>query len=563
MKRQKGRYKLKSRLLLGAAALLLGICVLFGFSFFCGVSVMQEETRLAVESSLALYANRLEDEFRKIDLGLLEYVGYAQDVNTIKRDQRDTTDWGIAVYHVQNRFRYSLSAYPADNFFLYVPDTGLFLTPVAYDQETREAVCQSLDQGAWGSPQAQGKWIALSAGEGRLYRAIRIFGCYIGAWIQADVFLNALCGDAGGSYYLMDAQGKLLGDTLTMNIAAFDSPDEGAAVLTHRGSQDQTVIARQMNFSELYLITLIPETAKTQSVYQYSRIATVVLLLMLSLLGVFIANMRRGIISPMERLTQAIRRVRRGNWDTAVDDASRCEEIHELVEAFNKMVNEIQDLKINRYEQQISWQKTEMEYLKQQITPHFMINCLNTIYQLSDSERPELAKRMAQEMSRHIRYTLSCGDTISLAAEAEHVQNYVMLSNIRYHNAIVLDMHIDPELSQCKVVPLILLNFVENTVKYEVRINHQIEIHIEANAVRCGDEEQLAIRIYDTGTGFSREMLDLTADMEAYVKDSKGRIGICNLYKRIQYHLGWCQLRFCNRPGAGAQIDLLLPKTLC
>lgn len=562
MDRKERSYSLKFRLRIGAVVLMIGICGLFTLSFFCGVSIMQEETRLAVKSSLSLYSSQLEGEFHKMDLCLAEYVSYVTDINTIRENRRNSIQWGAAVQHIMERLRYSLSSYPANNFFLYIPDTELFMTPVGCSVSEKDDICNSIDDAEWSSPEAQGKWLAMPSNHGYYYRAVRIHRCYIGAWIQADAFLDKMCGSSSETYRLCSPDGNVLGQPDGLGRIAEDnfanSTSDAYSLVEYDGSR-KIMMTSAMNFADLYLLVLIPDTA--ENALYYLGIAAVILLLVFFLLVSSVEAIRRGVTAPLERLTHTIEKAQRGEWDAADSECSRCREFRLVSEAFNKMMAEIVTLKIDRYEQQISWQKTEMEYLKQQITPHFMINCLNTIYQLFDSRHPELAKKMTRDMSKHIRYTLSTGDTVPLAAEAEHVENYVALSNIRYHDSIELDMKVDPFLLQCKVIPLILLNFVENTIKHEVRIRRKVVIHIAVLPAGTEDEPQIAIQIWDTGGGFSDNVLEAIRDMESYSETAEGHIGICNVYKRAKLQLGWCRISFCNRPGAGAQIDILLPKT--
>lgn len=92
-----------------------------------------------------------------------------------------------------------------------------------------------------------------------------------------------------------------------------------------------------------------------------------------------------------------------------------------------------------------------------------MINFLNTIYQLTENDHSDLARQMIQDLSNHLRYTLSSGQSVSLAEELRLVQNYVDLSSIRYPDALKLIVSCEETLKNATVVPLLLLNFIENT----------------------------------------------------------------------------------------------------
>lgn len=56
------------------------------------------------------------------------------------------------------------------------------------------------------------------------------------------------------------------------------------------------------------------------------------------------------------------------------------------------------------------------------------------------------------------------------------------LSSIRYPGALRLLPSCEESLHNATVVPLMLLNFVENTVKYEVVMGKVLDIHIDVTA---------------------------------------------------------------------------------
>lgn len=122
-----------------------------------------------------------------------------------------------------------------------------------------------------------------------------------------------------------------------------------------------------------------------------------------------VASLHRWVLHPVHMLTHALEQLRGGDLKVRIPDDAMLDEFRKMTTAFNDMVEEIDDLKIANYEKQLARQKLEALYLKQQITPHFMINCLNTIYQLTENNHADLARQMLQNLSVHLRYTLSSG----------------------------------------------------------------------------------------------------------------------------------------------------------
>ena len=68
------------------------------------------------------------------------------------------------------------------------------------------------------------------------------------------------------------------------------------------------------------------------------------------------------------------------------------------------------------------------------------------------------------------------------------------------------------------------------------------------------------IDIYDTGLGYSDEMLGKLQNMEHYIQENDEHIGIGNVYSRARLILGeQCTFRFANRKDAGAEVEITIP----
>ena len=117
----------------------------------------------------------------------------------------------------------------------------------------------------------------------------------------------------------------------------------------------------------------------------------------------------------------------------------------------------------------------------------------------------------------------------------------------------------EESLHNATVVPLMLLNFVENTVKYEVVMGKVLDIHIDVTAREKNQCTRLHICIWDTGRGFSEDMLAVLQNLDTYVNSEQEHIGITNVVLRLRQIFPDAAFTFCNRSGAGAQITIDFP----
>ena len=318
-------------------------------------------------------------------------------------------------------------------------------------------------------------------------------------------------------------------------------------------------VSHELNETPLSLTLLLKASEYTKYQSSFYLLALIVSLGLFVIWLLLSASLHRWVLHPVHMLTHALEQLRGGDLKVRIPDDAMLDEFRKMTTAFNDMVEEIDDLKIANYEKQLARQKLEALYLKQQITPHFMINCLNTIYQLTENNHADLARQMLQNLSVHLRYTLSSGQTVSLLEELNLVKNYVELSSIRYPGALRLLPSCEESLQNATVVPLILLNFVENTIKYEVVMGKVLDMHIDITAQEENQCTRLHICIWDTGRGFSEDILAVLQKLDTYVNSEQEHIGITNVVLRLRQIFPDAAFAFGNRPGAGAQITIKFP----
>lgn len=124
----------------------------------------------------------------------------------------------------------------------------------------------------------------------------------------------------------------------------------------------------------------------------------------------------------------------------------------------------------------------ELNYLKEQVNPHFLFNALNSIYALSrqrSSETPDVV----MQLSDLVRYQLESSkkDTVLLKEELEFIENYLLLEEKRLSKRCVIEFSIDGDVLGLKIPPMLLIPFVENAVKHGAQsTNEQSEITVVA-----------------------------------------------------------------------------------
>ena len=227
---------------------------------------------------------------------------------------------------------------------------------------------------------------------------------------------------------------------------------------------------------------------------------------------------------------------------------------------FDRMAEKIKELKIEVYENQLEKQNVEMQYLKHQIKPHFLTNCLNTIKNLLFLEEYEKAEQFTLLLGKNIRYDLSEKTEVTLNEEINHIKNYIALSEIRYGNQLMLHLDAEENLLNNKIPAMLIQTFVENSVKHEMSPEEVLHIWVkvwEADA-------RIHITVEDSGQGFEEEILEKLRKGEPVVHNGMEHFGISNVKRRLNIMYGdAAKIHFSNEENRAkenkAKVEIELP----
>ncbi len=129
----------------------------------------------------------------------------------------------------------------------------------------------------------------------------------------------------------------------------------------------------------------------------------------------------------------------------------------------------------------------QLQYLKYQVNPHFLMNTLNNIHALVDID-PERAKTSIVELSKLMRYVLYEGNNrlTPLSREVQFLRNYVQLMSMRYTGNVRISLDVPEILPDSMLPPLLLVIFVENAFKHGISYRNKsfVEISLKPQADR-------------------------------------------------------------------------------
>lgn len=231
-------------------------------------------------------------------------------------------------------------------------------------------------------------------------------------------------------------------------------------------------------------------------------------------------------------------------------------------EKFKKMYREIQSLRIDVYEMELAKNRTMLEYAQVQIRPHFFLNCMSVVQSMAELHHEEEIVHILDVLSEYMKYVLR--DTSKLCCvrdEIKHVSNFMDIQKLCKPDAFVFSAIVDSEVEECKILPLVLQVFVENTIKHGLVAERCIEVSVYITYMNVEEENFLYIVISDTGNGFPEQILTSIEKDEPIIYDGCEHIGIRNTLKRIRMTYGEkANVKFSNmKKGYGAVVEIMLP----
>lgn len=322
-----------------------------------------------------------------------------------------------------------------------------------------------------------------------------------------------------GAVYLLDAQGNILFQSGNNSHFPVSVSDELTTILL--------LVLLIIAFSALYISLRI-----SQSVYR-----------------------------PIQTLCTMMEAVEAGDFSVRYSEPP-ADELGRLGNNFNHMLNKIQELISQIYEEQKKLRNSEFKALQAQIQPHFLYNSLDSVIWFLRMGKNKDAEKMLTELSTLFKISLSKGrEIITIEDELKHIGSYLFISNMIYSKKFTYSIECDPSLYQYQTPKLLLQPLAENAILHAVPLPDE-KVHIHVSIRENGD--CLLLSVQDISKGMSPETLEIlrkqiNAPRQPDKQDSG--YGLYNVNERIRIFYGPdFGLNIDSDPDIGTEITLKIPK---
>ena len=544
-------------------------CLLFYYNYYV-VKVVQDQVAESSNNMLSITMNNLDNHLQILQIYLSDIASMNKDIMTLESDSNESEKI-YAEMRVQNTLLADISMFnPISSIFIFEPDTNKFIS--AYGKTTNYTDSQSLSDYFTNNIDDESvshdltDWRVNKIGDYYyLCRIINISNFYVGACIKInDLILQ--------TYYPSKTKNVtlLILDENSMPTSAADIIEENNIDLTGNSSDynisgnpnSYLVLSKPSVQGEFSIVALIPNKAILEHIPFIQIIIYIIITVLLIALALNVLYLRRIVVYPLNKLMKTMKAIREGNIDTRVPPIKTTDEFHLVNDTFNNMMDQIKQLKIDVYEEQVMQHKEELRRLQLEINPHFFLNSLNIIYSYTETYDYELIKEMTLCLIKYFRYIFySNTNCVTLKDELTHVQNYLRIQQLRYPKSFQYVIDVPETLYDSLVPTLILQTFVENTNKYALSLDSFIILTIRISQETIDDEKFLKILIKDNGKHIEADILEqINAGKTIIDKYGGIHTGITNIKNRLRLLYGEKgTIKVKNMDTKGVSVEIIIP----
>jgi LytS/YehU family sensor histidine kinase len=278
-------------------------------------------------------------------------------------------------------------------------------------------------------------------------------------------------------------------------------------------------------------------------------------------IGLFLiiyAFISRILIFPLDQITNASRQLS-GATDLVKPDQENLVEFSTIRVALDRLVEQKVQLEQDNRNKTQETEHALLQYYQLQTRSHFFLNCLKSLYHMSERGEIEKIRLMILAFSNHLRYVFHDNLLlVTLKSELDEAQDYYQIIQMDRAHPLLLDLEVDQSLLDCRVPPLVVQTFLENSYKYNTNSKKFLRFSVQIDRIEIESRPYIRLRLSDNGAGYSNEVLKKLSEPDEQFEQY--HIGISNLKRRMALiYQNDFQVAFFNAPGGGACSLIYLP----
>lgn len=285
------------------------------------------------------------------------------------------------------------------------------------------------------------------------------------------------------------------------------------------------------------IVNVSSQKATIQRLHSQQRVMVTVLGVALGAAAIMIWILIQRLAGSMQNMVSVMQKAGKGELRSRVKiEENMSGEMETIAMEFNHMLERLSRSLENEREANTRQREAEIAALEAQINPHFLYNLLDTINWMAiDREEYEISNSISA-LAYILRYGIdNSNGIVSVREECEWLKKYLFLQQTRLKYAFQCEMHMEPEVMECKIHKLLLQPFVENAILHGFE---GVERTYFLSLSMKKEESGIHIEIYDNGKGIPKELVEQMNRGFFPKTEEKNHIGMENAMTRIHMYYG-------------------------
>lgn len=514
--------------------IIVPICIISIIMSSTAIKMAEKQVSQDIQEALNLNMNQIDNYLKNLGKRMFTVSRSNEDYVRLLADNESENPDDVFMMHSYMRLHSVLNEIKmeytwVDSIFVFFPQNELFISSNEYQSwDDREFLISKFSETDF-----EGGWKVSDTDSNELIGTFSYKDSFYGAIFKLDALLDNvnLYVSENVKLFADNATGKITDNTVLPETNVFNLEGENVTVKDTRYILQYT----KSDFSGITLVELISRAQMDKSLPGFMRIFLLISIAFLISIPVIFILFWKWLVKPVNILIDAIESVDSGDLDFRIDSKTGAYEFDLLNRNFNNMLDSVQHLKIDVYEKELEKRDIRLNYLSQQIQPHFILNAMNIIYSY-EPEEYDLIQKMVLCLSKYFQYIVNASrNYVQIDKELEHIENYLKIQKIRYGGKINYTVSADEAVKKAVMPPLMIQNLVENVIKYALRDDKPIEVSISA----LREEDNVKIVIRDTGYGMTDELIEkIRIFIETNERQEGLGIGVQNTIERMKLFFG-------------------------
>ncbi|WP_018751150.1 sensor histidine kinase [Paenibacillus sanguinis] len=356
------------------------------------------------------------------------------------------------------------------------------------------------------------------------------FIAYLRISLDVNAWLSAVTNNfqVKQNYYVLDASGN----QVNLTASHIDSAKQLEQMLTGFRLQPDSYVKDAsgmylyngiyMPNTGWYLISRFPLEALSGNIKSMLKDIMFVLggfsLLFIAITFGLVATL----VKPLRHLQKQMSQLVDRNLEVRLPEHKYRGEVLTLAKAFNKMIQDIQELIKRLRSEERQREASRFQMLMAQMNPHFLLNTLNTIKWNARNHGDADTSEICQNLGMILEHSLNSEvDLVHLREEISLIQAYMHIQSFRYEHSFESVYELEQGLDYVLVPKLSLQPLVENAIHHGL-VHMKENGKIMVRAAKCG--QMLLLEVQDNGCGLQQENRS---------RRTRKGIGLSNLRERL------------------------------